>query len=78
MTNSEEPPVIVKAVENGPYQVKGPARIVDQDNNEYLLGSGRTKVLCRCGMSAKKPLCDGSHASNGFSAPERADPAPED
>ena len=30
-------------------------------------------TLCRCGGSAKKPLCDGTHYENGFEAPPNAD-----
>ncbi|MGW5647760.1 CDGSH iron-sulfur domain-containing protein [Saccharopolyspora sp. NPDC003752] len=67
-----EPPVVIKTVDNGPYQVKGPVKIVDHANNTYELGPGRTRLLCRCGLSAKKPFCDGSHAREGFSAAERA------
>ncbi|TVT62631.1 CDGSH iron-sulfur domain-containing protein [Amycolatopsis rhizosphaerae] len=73
---SEQPParpeVVIKTVDNGPYQIRGPVRLVDHDNNVYDLGPGRTKLLCRCGMSAKKPFCDGAHARNGFVASERS------
>ncbi|MEV0702267.1 CDGSH iron-sulfur domain-containing protein [Saccharopolyspora sp. NPDC050389] len=68
-----ESPVVIKTVDNGPYQVKGPVKIVDHENNVYELGPGRTRLLCRCGFSAKKPFCDGSHAREGFAAAERAD-----
>lgn len=67
-----EPPVLIKSVDNGPYQVKGPVKVVDHENNVYELGPGRTRLLCRCGLSAKKPFCDGSHAREGFVAAERA------
>ncbi|WP_233620640.1 CDGSH iron-sulfur domain-containing protein [Amycolatopsis sp. WAC 01416] len=60
-----EPAVVVKVVNNGPYQVKGPVRLVDHDNNEYEI-DGRTQLLCRCGHSAKKPFCDGAHVRVGF------------
>ncbi|MFI5562726.1 CDGSH iron-sulfur domain-containing protein [Amycolatopsis japonica] len=65
--NGVEPAVVIKVVDNGPYQVKGPVRLVDHDDNEYEI-SGRTHLLCRCGNSAKKPFCDGAHVRTGFTA----------
>ncbi|MGW5723374.1 CDGSH iron-sulfur domain-containing protein [Amycolatopsis sp. NPDC003865] len=69
------PDAVVKIVENGPYQVKGPVRLVDHDNNEYDLEGKRSYLLCRCGQSAKKPFCDGAHARTDFTAEERAETA---
>ncbi|HUN92154.1 MAG TPA: CDGSH iron-sulfur domain-containing protein [Burkholderiaceae bacterium] len=52
---------------NGPLHVKGSLEIVS--------GTGRTIArateawLCRCGQSANKPYCDGSHKRVGFEAP---------
>ncbi|OZM70785.1 hypothetical protein CFN78_23675 [Amycolatopsis antarctica] len=63
---------MIKTVDNGPLQVKGPIRLVDHDGTSYELGPERTRLLCRCGMSATKPFCDGAHARNGFSATERS------
>ncbi len=62
--------VRIKVRENGPYLVTGPVTLVDAEGNEYSL-EGETFVLCRCGQSATKPFCDGTHRTN-FSAPERA------
>ena len=46
---------------NGSVKVEGDFEIVDKDGNAYGL-QGRTIVsLCRCGRSANKPFCDGSH-----------------
>jgi CDGSH-type Zn-finger protein len=46
---------------NGSVKVEGDFEIVDMQGNTYGLG-GRTIVsICRCGMSANKPFCDGSH-----------------
>lgn len=67
-----EATVLIKTVDNGPYQIKGPIRVVDHDNNTYELGPGRTRLLCRCGHSSRKPFCDGSHARVGFQAGERS------
>jgi CDGSH-type Zn-finger protein/uncharacterized Fe-S cluster protein YjdI len=49
---------------NGPLRVRG--------NLEVLSGTGRavarvtSAYLCRCGGSANKPFCDGTHAKIGF------------
>lgn len=59
-------PVAVAARENGPLVLTGPV--------EVITGTGRRvkqtekAVLCRCGQSAKKPFCDGSHKDVGFVA----------
>lgn len=50
---------------NGPYLLDGVADIVN-----YLgvpLPINGPVALCRCGQSALKPFCDGSHAVSGFS-----------
>ncbi|HLT74792.1 MAG TPA: CDGSH iron-sulfur domain-containing protein [Ohtaekwangia sp.] len=49
---------------NGSLRVDGDFEIVDIEGNVYGL-QGRTVVsLCRCGRSANKPFCDGSHKGN--------------
>ena len=51
---------------NGPLRIEGEFKIVDQAGNAWDL-SGRTRIsLCRCGQSANKPFCDGSHGRTGF------------
>ena len=62
---------------NGSLRVEGDFEIVDMQGNAYGLG-GRTLVsLCRCGRSANKPFCDGSHKGNfdheaqAFDLPEK-------
>ena len=65
--------VEIKARHNGPYRVEGPIRLIDADGTEYdLAGQGEVIALCRCGGSATKPFCDGTHKRLGFDAPERA------
>jgi CDGSH-type Zn-finger protein len=56
---------------NGPYLVKGPIQLVDAEGKEFKLTSD-TIALCRCGQSANKPFCDGTHGKVGFQAAEKA------
>jgi len=53
---------IVRVCENGPLVVRAPVLIDGRP-------AGLRVSLCRCGGSHRKPLCDGSHAENGFRAP---------
>jgi CDGSH-type Zn-finger protein/truncated hemoglobin YjbI len=60
---AELPPGIVVATD-GPYLVTNA-----EDMRNWLgedLPSRPQLALCRCGQSAIKPLCDGSHATAGF------------
>ncbi len=59
-------PLTITPQQDGPLQVEG--------NLELCCGTGHTidrvtrTWLCRCGHSAKKPFCDGSHRKAGFVA----------
>ena len=64
--------VTIRVMENGPYRVEGPARIIDVDGNEYDVSQKKRVSLCRCGASTTKPFCDGTHSKIGFAAAERA------
>lgn len=46
---------------NGSIKIDGDFEIVDSKGSAYGL-QGRTIIsLCRCGLSANKPFCDGAH-----------------
>jgi CDGSH-type Zn-finger protein/uncharacterized Fe-S cluster protein YjdI len=59
--------VTITPAENGPLLIAG--------SIELVTGTGRTihrcekTALCRCGQSANKPYCDGTHRKIGFVAP---------
>lgn len=60
----------IKISDNGPLAVTGDFQLVDAEGNEY---PKKAKVyLCRCGLSGKKPFCDGSHKKGGFESGPRA------
>ncbi|HZQ36140.1 MAG TPA: CDGSH iron-sulfur domain-containing protein [Dehalococcoidia bacterium] len=66
---ADETRIVVRP--NGPYLVEGPLTVVDTEGREYK--SDRPRIaLCRCGNSANKPFCDGTHQRIGFDAPSAA------
>jgi CDGSH-type Zn-finger protein len=57
-------PAQIAVLANGPLSVTGGLPVARADGARL---EARNRVtLCRCGGSANKPLCDGSHADNGF------------
>ncbi len=50
---------------NGPFVVRGPIRLWDDEGNEIEVRR-RTVAICRCGKSRIHPLCDGTHKRIGF------------
>jgi CDGSH-type Zn-finger protein len=56
----------VKAVRNGPLQLKGEFRLLAPDGEEYDVQGQRVVLLCRCGRSQNQPFCDSSHKRVGF------------
>lgn len=75
MTTSDRPvdrrptrtPSIV-ACPDGPILVRGDVMITD-DSGQPIPRRRSTVALCRCGASAIKPYCDGTHKAIGFTAP---------
>ena len=57
-------PLEVCASADGPLLASGGVRIVDAEGE--LLYEGERAALCRCGGSANKPFCDGTHKTNSF------------
>ena len=57
-------PAEIGVIEDGPLWVSGGVPIERSDGEPF---ETRNRVtLCRCGQSANKPLCDGSHKEAGF------------
>jgi CDGSH-type Zn-finger protein len=65
---------------NGPLVVEGPVNILGPDGTPLPIPPrkdgtpAQVVVLCRCGGSANKPFCDGTHKRNGFT--DRPAPPP--
>jgi CDGSH-type Zn-finger protein len=74
----------VQITKNGPYQVSGNLPVTRQTIGTNAAGESVKWVagpaiptpeqytLCRCGQSANKPFCDGSHTKAGFDGTETA------
>jgi Iron-binding zinc finger CDGSH type len=51
---------------NGPLFLRGRLRIVDPEGG--VIREDTRVALCRCGGSANKPFCDGTHRRIGFTS----------
>ena len=64
----DTPPVTtntrIEVTKNGPLLVHGDIVLKDKHGNETV--KQKTTALCRCGQSANKPFCDGTHRTCGF------------
>jgi len=59
-------PTKITPSNNGPLRIEGDFEIHDPSGQRFGL-AGRTAIsLCRCGHSANKPFCDGTHKQVGF------------
>lgn len=53
---------------NGSMRIEGDFELLDPEGRPIDI-AGRTRVsLCRCGQSANKPFCDGTHKTCGFAS----------
>lgn len=87
MTDSK-PGLRVVVIKDGPYQVTAPVPMAKQTIVANAEGESvswqegpafpakKVAYLCRCGHSANKPYCDGSHTRAGFDGTETASRAP--
>ena len=78
----------IRVAEHGPYFVSGNvtltvrAPVLDERGESVAWAAGEawpgraTYVLCRCGHSANKPFCDGTHTKIGFDGRCTADRLP--
>ena len=62
MTQPDPRPSIVVQLD-GPYAVSGGVPVGRPDGETT---TRPRSMLCRCGGSANKPFCDGTHTGNGF------------
>jgi CDGSH-type Zn-finger protein len=62
--HSERPSKLtISLIKNGPVTFSGRLRLHNNLKQECVKQRGS---LCRCGQSANKPFCDGSHEKTGF------------
>lgn len=63
-------PTVIRILDKGPLHVRGHVELLDSTGNRFETGEQFT--LCRCGMSAQAPFCDGSHRMGGYASCPRA------
>jgi CDGSH-type Zn-finger protein len=66
------PDVTITVKQTGAYVIEGEVNLVDHLGQPIPTTPGKRVSLCRCGASATKPFCDGTHSKIGFLAAEKA------
>jgi len=61
------PVVKISVRTNGSLRVEGQVELVDANGVAFDLTGKPAFSLCRCGLSATKPFCDGAHKREGWS-----------
>ena len=54
----------IEVMANEPLLVYGTLKVTDKEGNTEI--KNKTTAFCRCGHSATKPYCDGTHIKNNF------------
>ena len=62
----EQEAVKITVRPNGPLRIEGHIQLVDADGAAWDLTGKPAVSLCRCGLSKKRPFCDGSHNAAGW------------
>jgi CDGSH-type Zn-finger protein/truncated hemoglobin YjbI len=65
----------IRVAKDGPYLVAGAKRL--QTHLGEPIENRPLVALCRCGASASKPICDGSHVRIGFTGAKADDRVPD-
>jgi len=63
-SHAAESAVRIRVLRNGPLLLEGPYQLQDVDGS-ITQQVGKTS-LCRCGLSEKRPFCDGTHYRKGW------------
>src|SRR5215831_2758186 len=73
VSDPTKPKPTIDCTPNGPYLITGLSLLRNSKGDE--LPARPVMALCRCGGSANKPFCDGTHSKNGFSGAKQTPPA---
>ena len=65
--SDKQPRASVTVYPDGPLIMRGDFEVRELDGT--IVQTGRVVALCRCGRSALKPLCDGSHKRSVVTRP---------
>ena len=64
--------VTIHCRDNGPFLIEGSIEILDAEGNAFEVNPDKPAIaLCRCGLSERKPFCDGKHKGS-FESCEKA------